>query len=117
MANTDYSPERLVTSVRLMLGRRVDGLAVVVSEMDPALIDELAASEVRVVFSGVDTPGHSFTNVKVNTHKGMQRILEHLEASATAGSPLSATTRFWRPSASAGRPFSRARTGSADSSR
>jgi len=31
MANTDYSSERLVTSVRLMIGRRVAGLAAVAS--------------------------------------------------------------------------------------
>ena len=33
MANTDYRSEQLVTSVRLMIGRRVAGLAVIVSEM------------------------------------------------------------------------------------
>jgi LacI family transcriptional regulator len=31
MANTDYSPERLVASIRLMLGRRPAGLAAIVS--------------------------------------------------------------------------------------
>ena len=35
VANTDYRPEQLVTHARLMQGRRVAGLAVVVSEMDP----------------------------------------------------------------------------------
>src|SRR5258708_30485647 len=35
VANTDYQPEHLVRSVRLMIGRRVAGLAVIVSEMDP----------------------------------------------------------------------------------
>ena len=35
MANTGYSPERLTASVRLMIGRRVAGLAAIVSEMDP----------------------------------------------------------------------------------
>jgi LacI family transcriptional regulator len=32
LANTDYQPARLVSSIRLMIGRRVAGLAVVVSE-------------------------------------------------------------------------------------
>ncbi len=36
-ANTGYEPERLVSSIRLMMGRRVAGLAVIVSEMDAAL--------------------------------------------------------------------------------
>src|ERR1019366_4391249 len=49
-ANTDYNSEHLVRCVRLMIGRRVAGLAVIVSEMDPDLISELAASKLRVVF-------------------------------------------------------------------
>jgi hypothetical protein len=32
MANTGYSAERLVTSIRLILGRRLAGLAAVVSK-------------------------------------------------------------------------------------
>ena len=44
MANTDYSPERLVASIRLMLGRRPAGLAAIVSEMDATLIQELSGA-------------------------------------------------------------------------
>jgi DNA-binding LacI/PurR family transcriptional regulator len=44
MANTDYRSKQLVASVRLMIGRRVAGLAAIVSEMEPALIDELTDS-------------------------------------------------------------------------
>ena len=43
-AHTGYSPEQLVRSVRLMIGRRVAGLAVIVSEMAPDLIEELEKS-------------------------------------------------------------------------
>ena len=39
VANTDYRPEQLLTHVRLMAGRRVAGLAVIVSEMEPTLIE------------------------------------------------------------------------------
>src|ERR1035438_8986939 len=55
MANTDYRPEQLVSSVRLMIGRRVAGLAVIVSEMAPELIEELNQSRTRVVFYDVGT--------------------------------------------------------------
>ena len=48
MANTGYSPERLVTSIRLMLGRRLAGLAVIVSEMDATLIQELSSQRIPV---------------------------------------------------------------------
>src|SRR2546423_11319429 len=41
VANTDYRSEQLVTSVRLMIGRRVAGLAAIGSEMGPGPMDEL----------------------------------------------------------------------------
>ena len=56
MANTDYRPEQLVTSVRLMIGRRVAGLAMIVSEMAPELMEELRDSRVPVVFYDVGAP-------------------------------------------------------------
>src|SRR3974390_119400 len=55
MANTDYRSEQLVTSVRLMIGRRVAGLAAIVSEMAPELMDELNESHIPVVFYDVGT--------------------------------------------------------------
>jgi DNA-binding LacI/PurR family transcriptional regulator len=78
VANTDYRPQHLVSSVRLMLGRRVSGLAVVVSEMKPSLIRELADSKLPVVFYDVGAPRPMITNIKVDYQKGMQRILEYL---------------------------------------
>src|ERR1041384_1759777 len=56
MANTDYRSEQLVSSIRLMIGRRVAGLAVIVSEMEPALIDELSESGIPVGFYDVGAP-------------------------------------------------------------
>src|SRR5712692_4214968 len=48
VANTDYRSEQLVASIRLMIGRRVAGLAAIVSEMDPDLIQELTESCIPV---------------------------------------------------------------------
>ena len=56
LANTDYKSDRLVTSIRLMLGRRVAGLAAIVSEMDAALIQELSSQRIPVVFYDVGAP-------------------------------------------------------------
>ncbi|HUB77624.1 MAG TPA: hypothetical protein VMB03_02455 [Bryobacteraceae bacterium] len=49
MANTDYRSEHLVSSIRLMIGRRVAGLAAIISEMAPDLIEELSGSRVPAV--------------------------------------------------------------------
>ncbi|MGA2609614.1 MAG: LacI family DNA-binding transcriptional regulator, partial [Terriglobia bacterium] len=56
VANTDYNPRRLVNSVHLMMGRRVAGLAVIVSEMEPTLMQELIESNLPIVFYDVGTP-------------------------------------------------------------
>ena len=77
-ANTDYNSEHLVRCVRLMIGRRVAGLAVIVSEMDPDLISELAASKLRVVFYDVGTAGRTMSYIRVNYRRGIERVVEYL---------------------------------------
>jgi LacI family transcriptional regulator len=78
MANTDYSPERLTTSVRLMIGRRVAGLAAIVSEMDANLIEELNGSSMPVVFYDVGAPRRNITNIRVNYQRGMEKLISYL---------------------------------------
>jgi len=78
MANTDYSSERLVTSVRLMIGRRVAGLAAIVSEMDSELIRELGGHRIPVVFYDVGTPRRNITNIRVDYRGGMEKLSSYL---------------------------------------
>lgn len=80
VANTDYRSEQLVSSIRLMIGRRVAGLAVIVSEMDPALIRELADSRIPVVFYDVGTPRGNITNIRVNYRRGIDKIVDYLHS-------------------------------------
>jgi LacI family transcriptional regulator len=79
-ANTDYNSEQLVTSIRLMIGRRVAGLAAVVSEIEPALMDELTESHIPVVFYDVGRPRRNITNIKVNYRRGVEKIIEYLHS-------------------------------------
>ena len=78
MANTDYRSEQLVSSVRLMIGRRVAGLAAIVSEMDPELIDELNGHKIPVVFCDVGAPRVNITNIRVNYRRGMEKLADYL---------------------------------------
>jgi DNA-binding LacI/PurR family transcriptional regulator len=78
MANTDYRSEQLVASIRLMIGRRVAGLAAIVSEMDPELIDELNGSGIPVVFYDVGAPRGNITNIRVNYRRGMETLADYL---------------------------------------
>ena len=78
MANTDYSAERLVASIRLMLGRRPAGLAAIVSEMDATLIQELSGHPIPVVFYDVGTPRRNITNIRVDYRSGMTKLASYL---------------------------------------
>src|SRR5215831_16258507 len=77
-ANTDYRVEQLVASIRLMIGRRVAGLAAVVSEMAPDLIDSLNESGIPVVFYDVGAPRRNITNIRVNYRRGVEKIVDYL---------------------------------------
>jgi LacI family transcriptional regulator, galactose operon repressor len=80
MANTDYRPEQLVASIRLMIGRRVAGLAAIVSEMAPALIKELNEARIPTVFYDVGVQRQNITNIRVNYRRGIEKILEYLHS-------------------------------------
>ena len=78
MANTDYSSEQLVASIRLMIGRRVGGLAAIVSEMAPELIDELNENGMPVVLYDVGQPRKNITNIRVDYRRGMEKLISYL---------------------------------------
>ncbi len=78
VANTGYRSEQLVSSVRLMIGLRVAGLAAIVSEMDGDLIRTIHDSRIPCVFYDVGTPSRNITNVRVDYRKGIERTVEYL---------------------------------------
>ncbi|HOC43555.1 MAG TPA: LacI family DNA-binding transcriptional regulator [Thermoanaerobaculales bacterium] len=80
VANTDYRPQQLAAAAQWMLGHRVAGLALVVSEREPAVIEDLAGEDFPVVFYDVGSPGPNVTNVKTDYYRGMQRAVEYLYA-------------------------------------
>jgi LacI family transcriptional regulator len=78
VANTSYSPERLVRAVDMMLSRRVAALAAIVSEMDAAVLDQLGRAGIPVVVSGVETRHRRITNIAVDCRSAMTAVVEHL---------------------------------------
>lgn len=78
VANTDYRAENLVSSVRMMIGWRVTGLAMIVSEMDAAVFDELAVRSIPVVFYDVGSQRRNITNIRVNYRRGIEKVMNHL---------------------------------------
>ncbi|HYP15166.1 MAG TPA: substrate-binding domain-containing protein, partial [Bryobacteraceae bacterium] len=77
---TDYRSEQLVRSIRLMIGRRVAGLAAIVSEMETSLIQELTDSGIPVVFYDVGTPRPNITNIRVDYRKGVEKLVSYLHS-------------------------------------
>ena len=80
VANTDYSPRRLVSSAQLMMGRRVVGLAVIVSEMDPSLMKEFAELNLPIVLYDVGVPAKNIYKIRVNYEKGIRKAVEYLHS-------------------------------------
>lgn len=80
IANTDYDSQWLNSSVRIMLGRRVAGLALVVSEIDTALLDELDERKIRTVVYDVGAPRRNILSIKANYRRGTQRVAEYLRS-------------------------------------
>ena len=60
LTSTDYLTERMAECLRRMLERKVDGVAMMTSEMDLSLIKELGKRNVPIVFMDVraDGPSH-----------------------------------------------------------
>ena len=78
IANTAYQPEQLTRSVQLMIGRRVAGLAVIVSEMDPGLIGLLNANQIPTVFYDVGVAGRTMSNIRADYRLGIEKVVGHL---------------------------------------
>jgi LacI family transcriptional regulator len=80
IANTDYRPEQLAVSVRIMLSRKLAGLAVIVSEMTPELTRELAESAIPIVFYDVPSPHPGIFNIHTIYKLGTERIINYLHS-------------------------------------
>jgi DNA-binding LacI/PurR family transcriptional regulator len=80
VANTLYKPEQLAASVRLMIGRRVAGLALIVSEVDDGIVEELTEGGMPVVLYDVGKAGGHVTKIRVNYRRGVERTVDYLMA-------------------------------------
>ncbi len=80
VANTDYDSQWLNSSVFTMLGRRVAGIALIVSEIDPALLRRLEERKIRTVVYDVGEPRKGMLSIKANYRKGIERVTEYLRS-------------------------------------
>src|SRR6185312_9384435 len=80
IANTDYDPQWLQSSVNIMLGRRVAGLALIVSEIAAEILDELEERKIRTVVYDVGSPRKGIHSIKANYRRGIERVTEYLRS-------------------------------------
>ncbi len=78
VSSTNYDSARMALCVRRMLERKVEGVAIMTSEMDKHLIDQLAHRNVPMVFLDVGPPSEGISNVVVDYAMGVNEAVSHL---------------------------------------
>ena len=78
IANTDYDPKRMEMCVIRMLQRKVDGVAIMTSEMEDRLIRTLGQRQIPMIF--MDTAGgiRGASTVNVDYTGGITEAMRHL---------------------------------------
>jgi DNA-binding LacI/PurR family transcriptional regulator len=78
IANTNYDPKRMEVCVSRMLQRKVDGVAIMTSEMDEHLIGELNSRRIPLVFLDTGKPQKGISNIILDYPEGVDAAVEHL---------------------------------------
>ena len=78
IANTNYDPGRMETCVMRMLQRKVDGVAMMTSEMDEHLVHSLSRRQIPMIFMDTPVVAPRTGVVRVNYQGGVQAAMQHL---------------------------------------
>lgn len=78
VTSTDYETTRMSACLRRMLERKVDGVAMMTSEMDLGLIKELSSRGVPMVFMDVGQVGPKMSHVAIDYANGVRQAVDHL---------------------------------------
>ncbi|HEV2576817.1 MAG TPA: LacI family DNA-binding transcriptional regulator [Acidobacteriaceae bacterium] len=78
IANTDYDPKRMEMCVVRMLQRKVDGVAIMTSEMEDRLIRTLGQRQIPTIFMDTTTTGRGASTVNVDYTGGVMEAMRYL---------------------------------------
>jgi DNA-binding LacI/PurR family transcriptional regulator len=78
VTSTDYQTPRMTACLRRMLERKVDGVAMMTSEMDLGLLKELSRRGVPIVFMDVGQVGPRMSHVALDYGNGVRQAVDHL---------------------------------------
>lgn len=80
ITSTIHDPKRMESSVRRMLERRVDGVAVMTFGMEESLLDDLKLRNLPLVFVDVGPPRPRVSNIRIDYLHGIRQAVQHLAA-------------------------------------
>src|SRR6201997_53119 len=80
LTSTVHDTKRMKSSVRRMIERRVDGVAILTFGMEESLLDDLRLRKVPLVFVDVGPDLPRVSNIKINYQNGIRQAVQHLAA-------------------------------------
>src|SRR5688500_5751092 len=80
VTSTDYETSRMTACLRRMLERKVDGVAMMTSEMDLGTVKELSRRGVPIVFMDVGQVGPKMSHVAIDYGHGIRQAVDHVAA-------------------------------------
>jgi LacI family transcriptional regulator len=80
LTSTVHDPGRMETSVRRMIERRVDGVAVMTFGMEDLLLKDLKDRNVPLVFVDVGPARPRVSNIRIDYLNGIRQAVQHLAA-------------------------------------
>jgi LacI family transcriptional regulator len=80
ITSTVHDPKRMEISVRRMIERRVDGVAILTFGMEDSLIEHLRFRKVPLVFVDVGPDAPLVANIRIDYQNGIRQAVQHLAA-------------------------------------
>ena len=80
LTSTVHDPKRMEISVRRMIERRVDGVAILTFGMEDSLIQDLRFRKVPLVFVDVGPSAPGVSNIRIDYQNGIRQAVQHLAA-------------------------------------
>ena len=80
LASTGNDPKLMETSVRRMIERRVEGVAIMTFGMEEVLLEDLKLRKVPLVFVDVGPPRPRVSNIRIDYLHGIRQAVQHLAA-------------------------------------
>jgi LacI family transcriptional regulator len=80
LTSTVHDAKRMALSVRRMIERRVDGVAIVTFGMEEALFDDLKSRKVPLVFIDVGPRLPRISNIRIDYLHGIREAVQHVAA-------------------------------------